>query len=277
MIRRTLLRAAAAAATLLGFGGAARAQPTDQEGPTPPLPGPVFPFPLVTVHGNAALAEWERQRKNVGIWPIVIGSDEDLARIAEGIEDIEDRDVPTILAKAAGLTHPDSLRARKQEEDAATHQWLAERGQADSVEDDYAPELGTWPARVDTSLALTVAQSVLRRRPLDRVHIALVPAASGWEAIAHLKWGGWNDNPSAEYHVAALKAWHARYGAELIGLSGDTMNLRVAHRPASREEALDLAREQYLYCTDIVDQGVETLSALAATLMGNDWWFFWWD
>ena len=92
-----------------------------------------------------------------------------------------------------------------------------------------------------------------------------------------MKWGGWNDCPSAEYHVAALKAWHDRYGAELVGLSGDVMNLHVTRRPGSREAALDLAREQYLYCADIVDQGVETLSALAATLMANSWWYFWWD
>jgi hypothetical protein len=277
MIRRTLLRAAAAAATLIGLGSAARAQPADQEGPTPPVPDPVFPFPLVTVHGNAALAEWERQRKKPGIWPVVIGSDEDLATIAEGIDDLDEHDVAAILGAAAALDHPEGLRARKRAEDEAARKWLADNGRAGDVEPDHQPELGAWPARVDTGLALTVTEDILKRRPLDRVHIALIPATNGWEAIAHLKWGGWNDNPSAEYHVAALKAWHERYGAELVGLNGDTMNLRVAHRPATREEALDLAREQYLYCADIVDQGVGTLSALAATLMENDWWFFWWD
>lgn len=277
MIRRTLLRAAAAAATLVGLDAAARAQPLGQKGPTAPRMDPVFPFPLVTVHGNAALAEWERQRTKPGIWPVVIGSDEDLARLAGGIEDLDERDVPAILAAAAALDHPESLRAHKRAEDEAALKWLADHGQAGAVEPDHQPELGAWPARVDTSLRLTVAEDILKRRPLDRVHIALIPAANGWEAIAHLKWGGWNDNPSAEYHVAALKAWHEHYGAELVGLNSDTMNLRVARRPASREDALDLAREQYLYCADIVDQGVETLSALAATLEANDWWFFWWD
>jgi hypothetical protein len=55
------------------------------------------------------------------------------------------------------------------------------------------------------------------------------------------------------------------------------MNIRVRHRPKSRGEALELAREQYSYCSDIVDQGVGTLNALAAALMENDWWYFWWD
>ncbi len=55
------------------------------------------------------------------------------------------------------------------------------------------------------------------------------------------------------------------------------MDLRVTRRPQSRAEALELAREHYIYCNDIVDQGLGTLSALAACLMANDLWEFWWD
>jgi len=55
------------------------------------------------------------------------------------------------------------------------------------------------------------------------------------------------------------------------------MNVRVQSRPPTREAALELAREQYVYCSDIVDQGVQTLSALAAVLMQSAWWYFWWD
>jgi hypothetical protein len=105
----------------------------------------------------------------------------------------------------------------------------------------------------------------------------LVPTDDWTTVPAHLRWGGWNACPAPEYHIAALRAWRDRFGAELVGLAFDTMNLRVARRPQTRPEALDIAREQYLYCSDIVDQGVGTLSALAATLMASDWWFFWWD
>jgi Domain of unknown function (DUF4253) len=51
----------------------------------------------------------------------------------------------------------------------------------------------------------------------------------------------------------------------------------VAVRPKTREEALALARDQYVYCADNIDQGVRTYSALAAALMESDWWYFWWD
>jgi hypothetical protein len=55
------------------------------------------------------------------------------------------------------------------------------------------------------------------------------------------------------------------------------MNLTVARKPQSRDEAIALAREQYAYCADIVDQGVGTISQLAKDLMAYDWWYFWWD
>jgi hypothetical protein len=38
-----------------------------------------------------------------------------------------------------------------------------------------------------------------------------------------------------------------------------------------------LAWEQYWYCLDIVDQGVGSVSALAATLLNSTYWYFWWD
>jgi hypothetical protein len=56
-----------------------------------------------------------------------------------------------------------------------------------------------------------------------------------------------------------------------------TLNVRVVRKPIAREEALALARVQYEYCNDLVDQDVNTLRALAADRMAHDWWYFWWD
>ncbi len=43
-----------------------------------------------------------------------------------------------------------------------------------------------------------------------------------------------------------------------------------------RREALKLAREQYLYCGDIVSQGVGSIAGLAAILEVSTHWYFWW-
>jgi hypothetical protein len=139
------------------------------------------------------------------------------------------------------------------------------------------PPLGEWPAEAAPSPGLSVATDILKGTPLPKVYMGIAPT-DDWTTIpAYLRWGGWNDCPAAETHVAAMRMWRDRYGAELIGMSFDTVNIRVTKRPKTREEALALARDQYVYCSDIIDQGVQTYSALAAALMASDWWFFWWD
>jgi hypothetical protein len=40
---------------------------------------------------------------------------------------------------------------------------------------------------------------------------------------------------------------------------------------------MQLAMEQYLYCADIVDQGVESVANLATLLLKQKVWYFWWD
>jgi hypothetical protein len=104
----------------------------------------------------------------------------------------------------------------------------------------------------------------------------LVPAASSPEVAAHLHWGCWNDNPCPDEHVAILRHWQATYDAELVSL-GEQMELRVGAPPTEWDDALRLAREMYVYCYDIVDQGVGSIEALAHLLRNGRSWFFWWD
>ena len=41
--------------------------------------------------------------------------------------------------------------------------------------------------------------------------------------------------------------------------------------------AMDLAQAQFLYASDIVHQGVGSVSALGSTLINAPFWSFWWD
>jgi hypothetical protein len=233
-----------------------------------------LPYERVAVPGEQALVEWERLKAAGRGWPVIVGTDDDLERIADqfSLDDptVQGAEVPgmdlrspaEILAAAEHIAFPDDLR-----------HWPG----AYQPEDLDAP-VGNWPSTLGTNPpGPSMATDPLSGRPHARVHILLIPARFSWEVPAWLRWGGWNACPPPEYHVAALRRWHGRHGAELIGMNGDTLNLRAARRPQTREEAMTLAREQYGYCPDIVDQGVESLSALAATLMASDWWYFWWD
>jgi hypothetical protein len=73
------------------------------------------------------------------------------------------------------------------------------------------------------------------------------------------------------------RRWHQEYGADIACLSSDVIECTVKSPPSSRQSALALAQEQFVYCPDIVHQGVESLEALAAILLDGKTWYFWWD
>ena len=63
----------------------------------------------------------------------------------------------------------------------------------------------------------------------------------------------------------------------MVSITRDVIEFAVKNPPKTREAAMELAKEQYIFCNDIVDQGVGTVSALAATLLDSNYWYFWWD
>lgn len=248
-----------------------------------------FPFEVIKTPGNMVLKEWEGLKSAGRGVPIVIGDDEALARLTEPFSEqwLEKRNVAEVLSIADGLRHPESLAAHRNAEKARALETLRQGFDAKLLggksfeevvkELDVGPEVGSWPADAPSAPGLSVVMDFRTGAPVEAAHIVLIPT-DDWTTIpAHLRWGGWNSCPPSEYHVAALRSWRDRYGVELVGMNFDTLNLRAKSAPRTRDEALALAREQHAYCGDIVDQGVGTFSALAAALMSDHWWYFWWD
>jgi hypothetical protein len=250
-----------------------------------------FPFETVRAPGSQALARWEQLRGEGRGWPIVIGGEENFAIVAESLQMMTESGHAgaAAIAAAATLRFPEDMRARR----AVDLQRMIERTQ--ETNPDLARQLaaievdeemqdiphGAWES--GGSAGLSVAQEFVFdernsfMRPHAEVVIALLPVDNGADAIGMLGFGGWNECPFPAEHVAAWRRWHAQYGVEVVGVSNDVINARARTRPATREEAMALALEQFEYCTDIVHQGVGTIEALAATLMAEDWWYFWWD
>ena len=237
-----------------------------------------FPFEIVETSGEDALARWEELKTAGRGVPVVVGNLAGVLQPFSADEHAMQRPVQETLAAANSIHIPEGLLKMRRDNIAAAMKVLRKLDpSADSEIEEHEPPLGEWPEAPSGSAGLSVACDVRTGQPLPKVHIVLVPTADPTTVPAHLRWGNWNACPAAEYHVAALRHWRDRYGAELVGLDMDTMNLRTARKPTSREEAVELARLQYAYCNDIVDQGTYTLNALAIDLMANDWWFFWWD
>ena len=274
-----------------------------------------FPYQRIEVKGTEALATWEGLRlSNLGSSPVVVGGLEEFKRIVEGATAWPGapalRTPAQIIEAADRLHHPEDLYRQHERDTAAMRERIEQlkRERPDltappkfqlpdflkeafggkfsvaSFEETIElappssePRIGEWPTEPICAPELSVATKTLTGAPLEKVQIVILPTNDSSTIPAYLHWGHWNGCPAPEYHIAALRSWRERFGAEIVGLSHDVMNIRVQSRPPSREAALALAREQYVYCSDIVDQGVQTLSALAAALMESNWWYFWWD
>jgi Domain of unknown function (DUF4253) len=240
-----------------------------------------FSFEIVETRGEDALATWEELKTAGRGVPVVVGNiDEILGPFSPGEYETL-KPVRETLAAADAIRFPQDLAKMRHDQNVAACETLRKMGVSVDLEDEEfqvrEPPLGEWPPSPSDSPGLSVAYGRLTHLPLPKVHIVLIPTDDPTTVPAHLHWGGWNECPAPEYHVAALRHWREHYGAELVGLDMDVLNLRVARKPATRDEALELARVQHAYCNDIVDQGTDYLSVLAAELMAHNWWYFWWD
>ncbi len=219
--------------------------------------------------GEAAIQMWHRLRGLVdrtGHWPVILGSDEDLPRVEE-MSELNEAPTSSILAAAEAQSGGEALTTL-----AAAH--AAEMA---AYGGDVAPEVGNWPEGNCANDRFVTPFEILSGQPHTRVWFALVPTTRPWEVPAFLALGGWNDCPPAEIHVAVLRDWHEQYGAEIVAATADVIECHVIRPPTDQTAALALAREQYAYCYDIVEQGAETLSNLAAALLEGSAWYFWWD
>lgn len=115
-----------------------------------------------------------------------------------------------------------------------------------------------------------------RGKQTQPIVLAEVPVKDPWEVFAWLPFGGWNECPMPEEHRAAAKYWFEEYGAVPAVMSMDILEY-VLPAPVPRERAMEAAVEQYFFCTDIVEQGVGTVGALAGGLAQSKYWYFWWD
>lgn len=220
-----------------------------------------FPFKVHQVHGNEALARLAELETAGAGYPVILGNADNFDRMEETFEANSDQSVEELIEAARGI-------------DPAN--WFVDR-QASApeyydIEEDEWPEGDPGPAH-----SLSSHRDVLTGEPFAQVNIAVIPAPEAWMVPCYLRIGGWNECPNAEEHAALFKYWGEKYGATVACIADDVIEMKVTRPPTTRDAALELAKEQYLYCADIVDQGTETIEALAASLQNADAWFFWWD
>jgi hypothetical protein len=98
--------------------------------------------------------------------------------------------------------------------------------------------------------------------------IALIPAGSAHEALAHLRFGGFNACPATAVHVAVMRRWEAAFGASLVLVAPDELVVHVARPPAkARDIHIALLEQGWL--------GGDERPSLGETK--GHLWRWWWD
>lgn len=246
-----------------------------------------FPYQLVDVAGTQVLDTYEQLRQQEQGTVVILGNEQSL-QLLEALMAEMAQVSPQALVSQAQAVDPQAWLAQAQlEQDADDEADPREAAAAGvSLDDlmlldtDDAPAPGNEEAEAaapDGALPAFNAFSDADGRPYDEVFLAILPTEHSWQVPCYLKFGGWNTCPPAHVHAAFMRYWGERYGAQVACMTHDVIEMTVQHPPTTIADALELAQQQYLYCNDIVDQGTETIHALAETLLNAKVWYFWWD
>ncbi|MFE7049333.1 DUF4253 domain-containing protein [Streptomyces californicus] len=223
---------------------------------------------------------WLSQRGVTGRYPIVTSCDpsdlvsEPPGRLGAGgrkaLAAALARDPDAVVREVVAAAVDDTL-AKANEEDV--QEWL----------DELVPE------RLAAALKETAASpregDIWEGMPLGNapeLWLCLVEAEHGHEIPALLPGlpdaPNWWSEPTGRLllppdHVAFLRSWHERFGADLFFLDGRRMRLVVRRPPLAPSDAAQAAVERFAYCSD----GLPDLPVLGDSEVRSTAWKFWWD
>ncbi len=232
-----------------------------------------FPYQTIDVPGASALEVFwnlKREGRTQGFTPVIVGAGRDMELVSENFE-------------VNGESIEDALSQFSTRANSAVEVFQRLRGEyegdLDEPYDDgfHTVSVADVPDATSPKMGITSHLDISNRKPLASVRIAKIPTLETWLVPIYLKCGGWNACPEAVDHAVVAKYWFDKYGAEIVAATGSVMEFEVARPAATKEAALELAKEQYVYCGDIVDQGVGDIQSLAATVLDDKNWYFWWD
>lgn len=110
------------------------------------------------------------------------------------------------------------------------------------------------------------------------LRLGLVAASLPADVLAVVGWtGAINYHATSAPLACVLRSWEDRFGARLVRLGFDTMDLLVECPLPSSEAALAVAAEHFAFSPDNIYQGEGSIRRYAAGLSGAAIWSFWWD
>lgn len=123
-----------------------------------------------------------------------------------------------------------------------------------------------------------LANQLVRRFADAQTRLALVPVRRGADVLSALGWSGAANHVSRTAGLSAiLRSWEDRFGARVLRLGPDRLDVSVAAPPQEPAHALAVAAEHWAFCPDRILQQSGTISAYAEEIRGRKTWSFWWD
>lgn len=123
-----------------------------------------------------------------------------------------------------------------------------------------------------------VADRLAHRLAERGMSLGLAAVDRSADALAAMGWqGALNHNEWTAPLAAVLRGWEERFGARVVGLGFNTLDLSVAAPPMTTRHALHVAAEHWAFCPDTMFQGPGTLAGYAEEIRGRTSWSFWWD
>lgn len=230
-------------------------------------PAPPFPYPVQIVRTERAMAVFEAIKAAGQGMPLLLGSADDVANLAHmaDLAATSPEIIDDTFQMAASFDFPYEC-------------WKFADGTIPDIHDDIAhlrANPGPWPDRVEAMSTLPAIIDGRDGRPRAKICVATIPTNDNTAIPAFLNFGGWNACPYPHVFVAALRKWRRDWGAELIAITSDTMDVRFPRRPTTRAAALELYLEMVALQSDTLMDGEP--SQFAAKAMVSEYWQFWWD
>ena len=182
------------------------------------------------------------------------------------------------LAREAGI--PDSLVAalsaaggdmRRLIGFDSMHVPMPARGLTIAVpEDRVYPTIERLRSRFDGEFVVFRSEMNFGQGP-DRV--AVLRSRDWRDALRVMGTNGVNLDVSPDSILRQLDRWDARFGLRLLGAGFDWVDFELLRPPRDMHA---LAREIDAFCPDVVDQGTETVGALAEEMRRTRTLYCWW-
>jgi hypothetical protein len=219
---------------------------------------------------SASFEDWsracERRAAKPGVWPVLLEGtwESDVVPAPGSTERIAEYDAGELLAEWwRQHALPELVAEGEDEEGEEDEESRRERLEVIAPFGDEWPGLapGIEPTQDPDEAANELGDMLLSVK--DDVHLGLIEARSGAEALVVLSWGGATNYCSTPEIAAVVASWEKRFGARMVYLEYDVLRLSVAAPPTTLDEALLIAAEHFAFCPDnIQGRGVKGVRAV---------------